>query len=1730
MASPISTGGDGTHFESRVGAYYLATVLSQGAVRGLPMGNSATRIAAQRKFEGEPLDDVIVFGTNIASQSKLSLQVKRTITIGDNELFNSVIDECWKTFSAQTFNANSEKFGIAVATPIPLVEAAGKEVLKWVRYSADSTDFFTRLNTKKLASDKMQRFVESIRQAINKSAGSVVPNDQLWKFLTHFVVLYFDLSHAEQSHHKTDVIERLKFALHPSDREKAGDLWRTLIDVADELKPTAGSIDRAWLINRLAPEFQLAHQLNIAADMDILRDVGARALEDIRSEIGGVHLPRLPLENQLREAMAETFCIEIMGEAGSGKSAIAKGVISQLADEGPVLVLSAKRLPSDISGWEGLAAHWGIKASLKNIISELSCASTPALFIDGIERISSPGAWLAVNDMLRAIKDHPGYARWRVLITARENSLRYRKQLDEHVTEGNFSVVVVGELSEDEIEDVALHFPHISPLVSKDGRANKLATRPFLLDRLIRFGTPSTSSPGPLSEIDLMLQLWTWSGTGSDIDEAAILERQNTLVEIGRNSLATSRRETSSIGLSNQGLISLEQDGIIHVDIETRQFQFTHDILEDWALCQALYHDRRSLNEILEQSDQPLWLINAVQLLAQWRLERTDNSNEWSKLISSASHAPLEPRWRRAVLAAPLQSTKSYSLINRVSDVLWESDGSLLKELFIAMRTIEVDPNPYVLDKRIYPDWDDDTRIQIANSWALPRIRSWRTFFSWLVKQLPALPANFVEATSLVLETLITPDQFIPDWAAPSIAEWAQTWLDYITPKDFRSDFEEKRERWSELDIKYENEAKLTDRLILILLRCVSGAPDKVAQYMSSTTEGRMRRGEVSYIIENANYLVEGIPEQLCDFMLVALISDPFDDRFNDRFDTWNKLGIEHDNKFFPSSHLRPPFLKLLRTSPNQGIRLVNGLSNHSMEVWRDLYKRTQEGTPLPVTIQFPWGARTFWGHAREYTWNRGIGPGPYPVMSSLMALEVWMEEEVDKGRDLEGLFKQVLEGNDCVGALGACVAISLKYPEKSLRAAIPLASHPQLYQWEFHRMINDGRSNSNRIGSPKDRPFLTQVIERNDMPYRRTVLRDLYGYYLFSADDEIKASFSEAVRSISEEDIPFEFAEQTTNDEIRQDTLDRIKQMKAVADVSNWRAGRIPDSDNIYIQYDAPLEIAPSTEEQKEFQMIQELMSGAMWAEKTLDGNSVNEALTLEEAYEMALRYEDKALATRLPSHDDGHKRYQLAFVMGTAAVILIHGKEEDGSFAWARKQISMAAALPIEDNGYLFDRSIMSFYPPKYAATALTHLVQSGRANQEDIETILFLVCHPIFEVKTNVFKGLQNCWSLAPHLCWNAFALGVQLSIMPTDILKERRGNPGIGVTEKQARWMEGLLVKTVENTNKKVFSQLPSVSPQWIKAKEGATGTLNGYVKSEDALMWHELPIALPHLPLGDVMSHPDTRQPLINLARDLMNWTILDAAPPWDKNRRSSMSFEWGQSFMEWCASVSEHLSETETQEIIVGPIASIAEDDNGEYLLNNLMTSLLLKQFDQEEKPSDKLMSLWRKLVNVIFAHKDAVWHGRKDAMVTMGYGECVSLVVFSCYGLTILRHPWPGLESVKDIIREWVGLFSFAPPYYACLIEFLDEAGWPWLSTHGIDWIEAVVDEYPNDQTFWNKSDSGTKTATIIQKLLTKQENNVCPDPALHRRLLKITDILVQNGIRLAAQVQQQLAAIKEK
>ena len=284
-ANPYATGGGGSDFENQVAAVYLASVLLRMTPRGFDAGQ-ADEVRLQRGFQGEPLDDLIVFVVLPDARAKLSLQIKRDVTYGArNETFNKIVSACWATFKAPSFNQAHDRFGIACGLCAKVVDEHYQAVLRYAQTSASAADFLTRV-TAPGQSNHQRNFLGLVRGRLDVAAGGPISDDELWHFLRAMVILRFDVQQEGSSGDRTNTVANLVSLLPVEDSTQALRILDRLVQIAAQGNRTAGSFDREALQSMLrSAGFRLSSEqgpirtptTGIAAQKDYVDRTGCAA-------------------------------------------------------------------------------------------------------------------------------------------------------------------------------------------------------------------------------------------------------------------------------------------------------------------------------------------------------------------------------------------------------------------------------------------------------------------------------------------------------------------------------------------------------------------------------------------------------------------------------------------------------------------------------------------------------------------------------------------------------------------------------------------------------------------------------------------------------------------------------------------------------------------------------------------------------------------------------------------------------------------------------------------------------------------------------------------------------------------------------------------------------------------------------------------------------------------------------------------------------------------------------------------------------------------------------------------------------------------------------------------------------------------------------------------------------------------------------------------------------------
>jgi len=258
-------------------------------------------------------------------------------------------------------------------------------------------------------------------------------------------------------------------------------------------------------------------------------------------------------------------------------------------------------------------------------------------------------------------------------------------------------------------------------------------------------------------------------------------------------------------------------------------------------------------------------------------------------------------------------------------------------------------------------------------------------------------------------------------------------------------------------------------RLRSIVLHSADVLPEEVAKYLTQTQKYGDFEAQ-QQILKAYNPLVNHLAKDYTDFFLNLFVTKVEKRRaarheYEDENLDADKVHLHID--FLPPAPFQGPFLYTLAHDEDEGLRLIHTLVNASTRYWRKRWKqRYYHGSfrepihPLPIQIRLPSGEHEFWGDPRVYMWFRPKSHGLDGVVSALMALEHWMDMQIQKGRDAVELFDKVLSGSDCVATLGLCLGIAMAYVDKCMHAALPIVSSPAIWRMDIPRLSMDSTGN----------------------------------------------------------------------------------------------------------------------------------------------------------------------------------------------------------------------------------------------------------------------------------------------------------------------------------------------------------------------------------------------------------------------------------------------------------------------------------------------------------------------------------------------------------------------------------------------------------------------------------------------------------------------------------------------
>ena len=583
MTNPVATGGGGEQFEQQVAAFALGLLL----VRAPPpvlTDTSLVEVHMQTSHVGWCTDDLLLVGESAAGARRLALQVKRRFSVSaKNDECRKTILGMWKDFlAAERFEEAADQLAIVTLHGTSALIRDFGSLLHCARASNDAEDFKHRLSLKRFLSEKAKGQERDIRHILIQEGGASLGDDTYWRFLRTVNVLNFDLG-TPTSQTEASVLALL--SLCASDRtaslDTAGSTWAELLKLAGEWKSTAKSCRRDDLPKALRQRHTSVSAANLSG-LGALVEHGQTVRDGIRSTIGdGYVVDRASRLQALSDELSEHRIVVVSGVAGSGKSALARGLLNQYESVCPVLAFQAVEFAT--AHVDQAFANAQTTLNLQRLLALLASHDKIVLLVDGIERLLERSIRDGFGQLMQLPHRNPSV---RIVLTVRKYSL---ETVCTALIPANLAprVFEVPTLSDDELDDVRDGVPALA-LPLKDARLRGFLRTPYLLDVASRMQWGD--APYPVSFREFRRKVWKELIRADDHAGGGMPARRGRVFMDIAWRRAVELRSFVRPGLDDaEAVEALSGSSMIRTSQESSElYAVTHDVLEDWGVLQLI--------------------------------------------------------------------------------------------------------------------------------------------------------------------------------------------------------------------------------------------------------------------------------------------------------------------------------------------------------------------------------------------------------------------------------------------------------------------------------------------------------------------------------------------------------------------------------------------------------------------------------------------------------------------------------------------------------------------------------------------------------------------------------------------------------------------------------------------------------------------------------------------------------------------------------------------------------------------------------------------------------------------------------------------------------------------------------------------------------------------------------------------------------------------------------------
>jgi hypothetical protein len=1127
-----ATGGAGFRYENAVAARFLLDLLGGTNALGVDFGR-IVHIDWQARDAGWYADDLVITCKHASGDRTAAISIKSSQQVTRAGFPEDFVKIAW----AQWLGIKTERKLRDSDDALVLVTGSLTHEVKdaWSDFLHDALPTAPERMAARLsppaAGDGSQS--SALRRALfesftcpqelrgNDDAGNVAAVQLLCR--VRLLQLDYD---ARPSRDHAQALADCQRLLRSGDAAEAERLWSRLIGIADTKRPAGGSIDLPKLLAELRGEFILRGHPDYRRDTEVLERLSQDLMADVRTEIAGLPpLPRVADRATVKTCLDKDRACLLVGESGCGKSALAKEIGQ--ARYPHVIWIAENTLDYDT------AAEFERAISISHpLVQVLTALPEPCLFIfDGIERYSARALRLASRFMQDLLSD-AGPQHVHVLVTAQFEAADrlIRRFIEFGVPPSLHTATPIGRPSQDDVQALVVSITGLT-WASLRPELRPLLTNLKVLDWVVAAARSGTAINDPsfiglTNLIDALWERWIEGDTDG-------LGRSRALMHLG-----VLEGDTLATGVPRMQLEASEQSALGAlaasdlVRIRDERVRFSHDLLGDWARMRVLVGEQSFASPASrDRANLPRW-HRAVRLYGQRLLEQSaDDSEQWQQTIAGlGDDSPTASVIRDLFLESLFLATNAAALLERSWTALCANGGHLLNRMLNRFLFVATLPDPRVA-AFAPPEMDS---AQFEHLFRVPYWPYWGPLLMVLhdhrADVIRLVPHNAAKICSLWLKEMpreLSPGQPMPWrqeaaelavaigreiqalnaegnyfsdghdksayeavlWAAPDLPEEvAALCLELAERRDLNPEIQQR------VNETHERRREEREQYLAAHPQRKRAPPP-----MPSWPFGDLRdpwpdgpRARVDTNFQQAcldtgafSALVRAKPDTALEVLLAVCIEEPQHEDYSNR--SMRECGVDHWRDGDPPLFCRGPFLQFLRQAPEQGLSFVLRLVNFATRRYAG-----DDG----LTVITGDDSRTWFGDANVFRWHYD-----WPLFNgaaihcSLMALEQWLYEQIDRGENIDPWLARILGESQSLAFAGLLFDVG-----KRLLSLFSGVLKPFLRNWvllDLDRQVTTLRQRERgAMGYWGLQPAMMIELGRRwyAMPHRRNLLIFLQG------------------------------------------------------------------------------------------------------------------------------------------------------------------------------------------------------------------------------------------------------------------------------------------------------------------------------------------------------------------------------------------------------------------------------------------------------------------------------------------------------------------------------------------------------------------------------------------------------------------------------------------------------------